>query len=333
LLPKESAMPTFPDVRVGEPCRHEALGVFPLFAEPRSPVPYLLSHEALADRLIQITEVSGGGSVPNLLVDNRADARVLFLEGEELRGAKQNRVLNASVLVAPRSTTTIPVSCVEHGRWHYQSPEPRCGDSHASSRLRHVLKKSVYRSTLQGQGHASDQDEVWKEVGRQARSLGSQSPTEAMSDTYEHCQDRLAEFRERLPYVEGASGVAAAVGSNVTSVDLFDQPGTCRKVWDRLLSGLVLDALEAAPAPRSDGVIGMEFDLLEYLICSFWQAAGSVEVLDVEGALAMLHSAPWQPGPAVGAGQEFRAQLGRDRYASALVSGTAVLHASLVMAG
>ena len=43
-------------------------------------------------------------------------------------------------------------------------------------------------------------------------SLGSSSETAAMSDTYETYQGRLDEFRERLKYVEGATGLAVAVG-------------------------------------------------------------------------------------------------------------------------
>ena len=51
----------------------------------------------------------------------RGDIRVLFLEGEELVGAKQNRILNTSVLLPARSKIKIPVSCVERGRWAYKS--------------------------------------------------------------------------------------------------------------------------------------------------------------------------------------------------------------------
>src|SRR5580693_4631956 len=115
-------MPAFPEVRIGDPIRHESLAVFPLFImEPGGNVDYLLSDEALAGGAVTVEELNEAGSVPNLLVDNQTDALVLFLEGEELRGAKQNRVLNTSVLVAAHSRTTLPVSCVEQGRWRYRT--------------------------------------------------------------------------------------------------------------------------------------------------------------------------------------------------------------------
>ena len=52
--------------------------------------------EALRYGVIVVTEVNAGGSIPDLKVINNADSSVLLLDGEELKGAKQNRVLNAS---------------------------------------------------------------------------------------------------------------------------------------------------------------------------------------------------------------------------------------------
>ena len=66
---------------------------------------------------MQIDEVSEGGSVPLVRVTNRGVHDVLFLFGEEIRGAKQNRIANASFLVPARSELVIDVSCVEQGRW------------------------------------------------------------------------------------------------------------------------------------------------------------------------------------------------------------------------
>jgi hypothetical protein len=45
----------------------------------------------------------------------------LLLDGEQLVGAKQNRIPNMIVLVAAQTEVTIPVSCVEQGRWGYQA--------------------------------------------------------------------------------------------------------------------------------------------------------------------------------------------------------------------
>ena len=36
--------------------------------------------------------------------------------------------------------------------------------------------------------------------------------------------------------------MAVAFGKQIVCLDLFDKPSTCQKVWDRLLSGGLLDA-------------------------------------------------------------------------------------------
>lgn len=69
---------------------------------------------------VRTTEVDDEGSVPELRVANLGDLPLLLLDGEQLVGAKQNRILNMTVLVAAHSEVTIPVSCVEQGRWRYQ---------------------------------------------------------------------------------------------------------------------------------------------------------------------------------------------------------------------
>ncbi len=301
-------MPALPEVQVGDPLRHESVAVFPLFGPSGGGADYLLADEAMGAGSVTVEEVGEAGSVPTLVVNNRADSLVLFLEGEELRGAKQNRVLNTSVLVAARARTPVPVSCVEQGRWRYTSRSFGHGGSHSSPKLRHVLRKSVSASAKEGRGHSSDQGEVWKEVSRQMASLGATSMTGAMSDTYEAHRGRLAEFSGRLQYPEGATGLAVAVGGKVVSVDLFDKPLTCRKVWDRLLSGVVMDALEAGP-----GGAGADKE-------------------QVHEALARLRGAPWQTAPAVGVGEEYRADDG-DNHATALALGGSVIHGSLVVAG
>ncbi len=301
-------MSALPEVRVGDPIRHESLAVFPLFSTVDARVDYLLSDEAIQAGSVAVEEVNEGGSVPNLLVTNQGDSRVLFLEGEELRGAKQNRVLNTSVLVAAHSKTSIPVSCVEQGRWRYRSKQFVSSDSHSSSKLRHILKKSSYASMKAGAGYTSDQGMVWTEVSRQMHSLNSSSPTAAMSDTFETNRARLDEFRNRLKYVEGATGVALAVGNKVVALDIFDKPVTCGRVWDRLLTGVVMDALEES---KTDQL---------------------AQKADVERLLSGLRASTWEPAPAVGEGRELRLDPDPATHASALMFEDSMLHGSVVVA-
>jgi hypothetical protein len=301
-------MVTFPKIRVGQPVRYRALSVFPLFTDAYGAVEYLLSDEAIGDESVTVTEVSEAGSVPDLLVENKGDTRVLFLEGEELVGAKQNRILNTSVLVAATSKTRIPVSCVEQGRWGYRSRRFGSGGTHSPSKLRYALKASVARSLQAGGAYRSDQGEVWSEVARQQRALGASSASMAMSDTFQARQRQVAEYRDKLEYVEDATGVAVAIGDKVVTLDLFDKPSTCRKVWGRLLSGLVLDALEAE------------------------QDAPQTEVADVERLLEAAGSASWQRAEPAGEGEEHRAEFGQAAYASVLSLDGSLVHGSVLAA-
>jgi len=57
--------------------------------------------------------------VPELKVISQSDRPILLLDGEELVGAKQNRVLNTTILLREKAETNIQVSCVEQGRWSY----------------------------------------------------------------------------------------------------------------------------------------------------------------------------------------------------------------------
>jgi hypothetical protein len=127
-----------------------------------------------------------------------------------------------------------------------------------------------------------------------------------MADTYYARRESLVEFRDRLKYVEGTTGLAVALGGKVISVDLFDKPVTCRKVWDRLLTGFVMDALEGG----TDGERPGEGAVREKLIA--------------------FRDAPWRPTQAAAAGEEFRAEWDGNQFASALTCDGAVLHGSLI---
>jgi hypothetical protein len=110
-------------IRIGEPTTYRNLTMFPLFGLKVKNIGYLTLDEALEQKHSVITEVSEGGSVPDLRFVNSGSRRVFLLDGEQLIGAKQNRVLNLSILVSAGKTIIIPISCVEAGRWRHRTSQ------------------------------------------------------------------------------------------------------------------------------------------------------------------------------------------------------------------
>ncbi len=94
------------------------LTVLPLLRPGTAEPGYLTLGEALARGLTRVTEVSEGGSVPQLLFINDAVRPVLLLDGEELVGAKQNRVLNLTVLAPAHAKMAQVTESLRQGRGH-----------------------------------------------------------------------------------------------------------------------------------------------------------------------------------------------------------------------
>ena len=130
-------------VNLDKPQVFENLAVFPLFGGTGGGPDYVVLDEALESETARVTEVSEGGSVPELAFENLGPDPVLLLDGEELVGAKQNRVLNLSILAPAKSTITIPVSCVEAGRWAWKSRHFRSGKRAQYASLRSMKMSQV----------------------------------------------------------------------------------------------------------------------------------------------------------------------------------------------
>src|SRR3954466_510212 len=97
------------------------LTVIPLFPAGEPRLEYVGLDEAVA-RGLSVTEVGEEGVVELLAVSNPLDEHVLLYEGEELVGAKQNRILQWTSLVPPRSKGQLPASCAEPRRWSPVTP-------------------------------------------------------------------------------------------------------------------------------------------------------------------------------------------------------------------
>ena len=112
------------DSYINSPQVHANFALFPLVGDGAG-VEYMLLDEALERGLARVTEVSAEGRVLELAFENASGEKILLVDGDELVGAKQNRILNLTILVGAGRRVVIPVSCVEQGRWHYATDDFR----------------------------------------------------------------------------------------------------------------------------------------------------------------------------------------------------------------
>lgn len=294
---------TFPTFRVSDAIQYAGLAVVPIMHDLAESVHYVLAKDAITKSMLHVEELGVEGSVPTLSVRNVGPTYVLFLEGHELVGAKQNRIVNTSLLIPPDSKCEIPVSCVERGRWRYRRKQSFDSGAHATAKLRGKLKKSVSHAIKRKRGHLSDQAEVWREVKSLHQDNNVHSNTSSMSDAFAIHQAKIQRYVDRLPYVTGASGLAIANSSEVISIDIFDKASTCQALWDRIVQSSILDLDET---PKSNA-----------------NAATSVREL-----LLAAKDVAWLQNPVVGEGSEYRSDVSSRFAASALCFDGTLIHAS-----
>jgi len=239
---------TLGNILTGEPRSHGALTMVPLLAPMLSEPDWLTLAEA--DARARITEVSEAGSVPNLTVTNLADRPLLLLDGEQLLGAKQNRILNTTVLIAANATVTIPVSCVEQGRWGYRGRHFTPSDVSLFASVRRAKADSVTRSTRAGRGHVADQGGVWDVLAAKAAEHAAPSPTGAMHDFYAHYEADIAATRTALAPVPAQIGAVVYLEGRCVGLELLAGPGLFARAWPRLCAGYAGDSIGLKAAQR-----------------------------------------------------------------------------------
>lgn len=232
---------------IGDAQTFNQLTMRPVFVSTDFLLPFLTLEEALEQKLLEITEKNEGGSVPELLVKNKGKFDVIILEGEELHGAKQNRIVNATTIIPAESEIVLPVSCVERGRWHYVSEEFASGRNVSSPALRKASHDAVTKNLREDQSYESDQSLIWSEISRKSNRMGVSSETEAASDILYSLVTPEVEkdLFEDIPYQEKQIGFLAFIKGEFAGGDIFGSTKLCEKQMKKLLRGYYLDALDS----------------------------------------------------------------------------------------
>lgn len=295
-------------LEVGAPVTCQNLSVFPLLNDAKAERDYLTLEEALQAGLAEVSEVSSSGSVNYLKFTNRADIGVLLLDGEELVGAKQNRVLNLTIFAPAKQTINIPVSCVEQGRWSYRSQRFDASPQVLSPDIRARKQRQVlYKRDATGEPLA-DQGAIWQDIAAKQARMNVHSDTGAYLEIYERHQGTVEDYTKHFSTVERQVGAVFSINGRICNVDLFDCEETFRIYFPKLLRAAVLDAID--------------FNSVRFT---------PLNVVAVRGFLDRIAGAEMQVFPAVGEGEDIRLRSASLVGSALLVRGRVVHLCAFVM--
>jgi hypothetical protein len=290
-------------LQFGEPQTYKNTTILPLIAPSAGTFRYRTLGEAISASDVAITEVSAAGSVPELLVVNRGNNCVLLIDGEELAGAKQNRVLNTSILLKEGSETKIPVSCTEQGRWSYASKAFSESGNVMAYKSRSKKTRSVQSSLEACGAPMSNQGEVWAEIAELQLKACSSSPTSAMSDVYKAREADLRQCDEIFKPVPNQVGLLAIIDGQPAGMDTVSLTAAYAKLHPKLVRSYTLEGLL-----NPKGV----------------PAAPDAIAACANAFLAEIAAAEERQFPSVGHGTDYR-------YKGKALAGTALVHENEVI--
>jgi ARG and Rhodanese-Phosphatase-superfamily-associated Protein domain len=206
----------------------------------------LLAHEALAAGALEVLE-KDGGVVQELLARNKAPRPVVIIEGETLVGARQNRIVAHTVVVAAGQDVIVPVGCMEHGRWHFKSAQFASGASPSEWKMRREIKASVMRSRSAGGAAALNQSALWDRVDQELATAEVHSSTADYHELVERRMGEAASLLAGVRPVDGQVGLLALSDGLLVAIDLVGSSAT----WGHLAERALRSLLPAASDPEA----------------------------------------------------------------------------------
>jgi len=218
----------------------KGLTLFPVYGEVKSSYYYLTLDEAIKKDILIIKE-GAMEMVSRIEVINKGKDNVFIMEGEELVGCKQNRVVNVSLIIPGETKVNIPVSCVEEGRWHYVSHKFRGGGNISFCELRIIQKSSVMENLEKRKSYDTDQDGMWEVIEKRLKDMKVPSASGAMKDIYEKREREFKKFSEVFIPMNKQIGGIFCINGDVVGMDVFDKPATWKKLMPKILKSYFLE--------------------------------------------------------------------------------------------
>ena len=232
---------------------HKSLTIIPITSSESYNLDFITLRSALDRKFATVKELHEDGSVPEVIVINKSDKHLILLDGEHVIGAKQNRIINKTIIVDPLSEVVIPVSCTEQGRWQYKSAGFRKSNFNASSSIRRASKMGV-----------KSQGGVWSRIASISKINKFASRTFSLNELYDEVAPKFDNYKRIIQAIPSQIGIMAFINGKLAGIDLIGDNKLFAEQYDSLIHGYMLDAISNSleESPKSD-IEGLRNHLLE----------------------------------------------------------------------
>ncbi len=229
------------DIKIGEPVFLRNLSIYVIHGSSENGLEVSSIEEVIENSRGGFSELQTP-DINRILLDNQGDHPVLMLDGEEVTGSLQNRIIANSTLVEERSTRNIPVICAEEGRWNEIGGFQTGYCSYP--KIRAILSRPRRKEN-------GLQKTVWKEIERKLTATKTLSTTSSMHDIYDNLEDAVSRYLEDFRSLNHDTiGFVGTAGRQILGCDIFLDPKTYQKFEQKLIRSYALDAIEYQKSSR-----------------------------------------------------------------------------------
>lgn len=221
------------DYELLTPQVHENMAIIPIKTSPNYKLDLITLKKAFELGLGEVKECEQS-TVNTLIVKNDAITPMILIDGEEVIGGDQNRLVNSTILVAPKSKMKIPVSCTERGRWAYRSE---------FKNSKYIANYETRRAKMNASRlERPVQNTVWSSIDCLEEVTEFNSPTSAMSESYDNLKIDHDEFIKAFDVEENQNGVVIIINGEIKGFELFLNSEIYKEFHEKILKSYLIDA-------------------------------------------------------------------------------------------
>lgn len=219
---------------------YENITVVPILSDTDTPFDVLDLKKGLKMGLVTIGECDST-NVEKVKLKNNSVSPLILLDGEEIAGSLQNRIVAQTMIIPPKSEMEIPVNCSEKGRNEYKS-EFQYSDYIANSNTR---RKKAYNK------NNPLQEVVWNSIDDLETDKNTSSKTKALRDSYEKNKYDIDSYLKHFKMENNQIGVICIV-ENKVGIEIFNNHSLYEKYDEMLLRSYIIDSSSSEKINISD---------------------------------------------------------------------------------